>query len=129
MKGQTDPKHYVIREWLKYWSSISFIPVASIQELAARIRHDAVMRNFTAIRDPLDVAMRTYFMCSASNEAVLKAPFKFKEEKLTFAKAIDLNEDRGGSESGNERSVWDDKKPTPQVLTQRDDLLPIQVSN
>ena len=39
---------------------------------------------FPAIRDLLDEAMRICFMCSVSNEAVLK----YKEEELTFAKAI-----------------------------------------
>ena len=63
-------------------------PGESIQELAARIRQDAVTCDFAAIKDPLDEAMRTRFMCSVSNEAVLKALFKFKEEELTFAKAI-----------------------------------------
>ena len=62
-------------------------PGESILELAARIRQDAVTCDFAAIKDPLDEAMRTRFMCSVSNEAVLKALLKFKEE-LTFAKAI-----------------------------------------
>ena len=82
MKGQFDPTRYVVRKRFKYWSSMSHKPGESIQELAARIRHDA------AIWDPLDEAMRTRFMCSVSNEAVLKALFKYKEEELTFAKAI-----------------------------------------
>ena len=30
-------------------------------------------------RDPLDEAMRTRFMCSVNNEAVLKALFKMKD--------------------------------------------------
>ena len=88
MKGQFDPTRYVVRERFKYWSSMNRKPGESIQELAARIRHDAVTCNFPAIRDPLDEAMRTRFMCSVSNEAVLKALFKYKEEELTFAKAI-----------------------------------------
>ena len=64
------------------------MPGESIQELAARIRHDADTCDFPAIRDPLDEAMRTRFMCSVSNEAVLKALFEYKEEELTFAKTI-----------------------------------------
>eukprot|EP00731_Ephydatia_muelleri_P003526 Em0001g3526a len=87
-KGQFDPTRYVVSERFKYWSSMSRMPGESIQELAARIRHDAVKCNFPAIRDPLDEAMRTRFMCSVSNEAVLKALFKYKEEELTFAKTI-----------------------------------------
>eukprot|EP00731_Ephydatia_muelleri_P007450 Em0003g1698a len=46
--------------------------------------------------------MRTRFMCSVSNKAVLKALFKYKEDELTFAKAIAVameTEDRG-SKSG-----------------------------
>eukprot|EP00731_Ephydatia_muelleri_P034216 Em0051g8a len=88
MKGQFYPTRYVVRERFKYWSSMSRNPGESIQELAARIRHDAVTCNFPAIKDPLDEAMRTRFMCSVSNEAVLKALFKYKEDELTFAKAI-----------------------------------------
>ena len=44
--------------------------------------------DFPSIRDPLDEAMRTRFMCSVNNEAVLKALFKVKDNELTFAKAI-----------------------------------------
>ena len=88
MKGQFDPTRYVVRERFTYWSSMNRKPGESIQELAARICHDAVTCNFPAIRDPLDEAMRTRFMCSVSNEAVLKALFKYKEEELTFAKSI-----------------------------------------
>ena len=62
----------------------------TVHELAARIRHDAVTCDFPAIHDPLDEAMRTRFMCSVNNEAVLKALFKHKEGDLTFAKAVAL---------------------------------------
>ena len=34
--------------------------------------------------------MRTTFICSVENEAILKALFKLKDEELTFAKAIDI---------------------------------------
>ena len=63
-------------------------PGETIQELAARIRQDAVTCDFPAIKDPLDEAMRTRFICSVDNEAVLKALFRIKDNELTFAKAI-----------------------------------------
>eukprot|EP00731_Ephydatia_muelleri_P007451 Em0003g1699a len=50
MKGQFDPTRYVVRERFKYWFSMSRNPGESIQELAARIRHDAVTCNFPAIK-------------------------------------------------------------------------------
>ena len=89
MKDQFDPTQYVIRERFKYWSSMCRKPGESIQELAVesvRSLSRAILRPL--IKDPLEEAMRTRFMCSVSNEAVLKALFKFKEEELTFAKAI-----------------------------------------
>ena len=63
-------------------------PGETIQELAARIRQDAVTCDFPSIKDPLDEAMRTRFICSVDNEAVLKALFRIKDNELTFAKAI-----------------------------------------
>ncbi|XP_028408107.1 uncharacterized protein K02A2.6-like [Dendronephthya gigantea] len=65
-------------------------PGETIQELAARIRHDAARCNFAEIRDPQDEALRTRFMCSVSNEAVLKAFFKMKDQELNFAKAVSV---------------------------------------
>ncbi|KAL5487223.1 hypothetical protein EMCRGX_G019800 [Ephydatia muelleri] len=65
-------------------------PGKSILELATRIRQDAVTCDFVSIKDPLDEAMRTHFMCSVNNEAVLKALFKVKDVELTFAKAISV---------------------------------------
>ena len=88
MKGQFDPARYVVRERFKFWSAMDRKPGETVHELASRIRHDAVTCDFPSIRDPLDEAMQTRFMCSVNNEAVLKALFKHKEEELTFAKAI-----------------------------------------
>ena len=65
-------------------------PGETIQELAARIRHDAVRCDFPSIKDPQDEAMRTRFMCSVNNEVVLKALFKVKDDELTFAKALQI---------------------------------------
>ena len=60
----------------------------TIQELAARIRQDAVICDFPRIKDPIDEALHTRFMCSVGKEAILKALFKVNDEELTFAKAI-----------------------------------------
>ena len=88
MRGQFDPTHYIVRERFKFWTEMNRKPGETIQELAARIRHDAATCDFTAIHNPLDEALRTRFMCSVRNEAVLKGLFKIKDGDLTFAKAI-----------------------------------------
>ena len=88
MSEQFHPTHFIVRERFKFWSDMSRKPDESVQELASRIRQDAVTCDFTSIKDPLDEAMRTRFICSLNNEAVLKAFFKFKDKDLTFAKAI-----------------------------------------
>jgi len=59
-------------------------PSETVQELAARIRQDATTC------DPLDEAMRTKFICSVSNEAVLKALFKIKDDELTFTRVVEI---------------------------------------
>ena len=84
MKNQFDPTRYVIR------SNMLRKPEETVQELAARIRQDAVTCDFASIKDPLDEALRTRFICSINNEAALKALFKVKDSDLTFAKAITI---------------------------------------
>ena len=44
--------------------------------------------NFQSIKDPLDEALRTKFICSVDNEAVLKTLFKLKDDELKFSNAI-----------------------------------------
>ena len=90
MGEQYDPKRFVVRERYKFWADLKRRPGESIQELAGRIRHDAVTCDFQSIKDPLDEALRTRFICSVDNEAVLKALFKLRDDELTFAKAIQI---------------------------------------
>ena len=84
MREQFDPTRYVVRERFKFWSEMRRKPGETIQELAARRRHLC----FPRIKDSPDEALRTRFMCSVGNEAILKALFKVNDDELTFAKAI-----------------------------------------
>ena len=65
-------------------------PGELIPELAARIRLAAATCDFTSITYPLDEALRTRFIYSVNNEAVLKALFKIKANELTFTRAIEI---------------------------------------
>ena len=65
-------------------------PGETIQDLAARIRQDVVICDFSSITNPQDEAMRTRFLCSCENEAVLKALFKIKDDDLSFSRAIEI---------------------------------------
>ena len=56
--------------------------------LATRKRQAAATCDFSSITDPLDEALRTRFICSINNEAVLKALFKINTDELTFTRAI-----------------------------------------
>ena len=89
MKYQFDLKRFVVRERFKFWSEMQRKPSESVLELAARIRQAAANCNFTAIKDPLDEALRTRFICSINNEAVLKALFKVKDDELTLGRIQD----------------------------------------
>ena len=84
MKHQFDPKRF------DFWSEMQRKLGKSVQEKAARIRQAAATRNFTAIKDPFDEALRTRFICSINNEAVLKELFKVKDDNLTFSRAVKI---------------------------------------
>ena len=90
MKYQFDSKRFDLRECFRFWSQMHLKPGESVVELAARMRQAAATCNFTAIKDPLDEALRTRFICSINNEAVLKARFKVKEDKFTSSRVVEI---------------------------------------
>jgi len=65
-------------------------PGESIQEPAARIRQAAATCDFASIADRLDDALRTRFICTVNNGAVLKAIFNMKADELDFTTAIQV---------------------------------------
>ena len=90
MKKQFDPKRFVVRERFRFWNKMKRTPCESIQELATRIRRAAATCDFNSITDSLDKALRTRFICSINNEAILKALFKINTDELTFTRAIEV---------------------------------------
>ena len=67
MAEQFDPKRFVVRERFKFWSDM-------------KRKQDAATCDFQSIKDRLDEALRTKFICSVDNEAVLKTLFKLKDD-------------------------------------------------
>ena len=90
MMNQFHPKRFVVRERFRYWSDMKRSPGETVQELAARIRQAAATCDFANIENSLDKALRTRFICSINNEAVLKALFKINVDELNFEKAIQV---------------------------------------
>lgn len=90
MEEQYHHTHFVVRERYKFWTALKRQPGETIHDLAARIRQSAVTCDFPSIKNPLDEAMRTKFMCSVENDSIIQALFKSKEEELTFNKAIQV---------------------------------------
>ena len=88
MAEQFDPKRFVVRERFKFWFDMKRKLGETILELASRIRQDAATCDFQSIKDPLNEALRTKFICSVDNEAVLKTLFKLKDDELKFSNAI-----------------------------------------
>lgn len=93
MDAQFNPKYFVVRERFRFWSDIRRKPGENIQELASRIRNEAATCDFPAIKDPLDESLKTKFLCSVGNEAILKAIFKIPADELNFSKAIQIAQD------------------------------------
>lgn len=90
MMDHYNPKRFVVRERYKFWTNTERRPGENVHELAARIRQEAATCDFSSIKDPLDKAMRTRFVCSINNEATIKALFKTKDDELTFNRAIEI---------------------------------------
>ena len=63
-------------------------PGETILELGSRTRQDAATYDLQSIKDLLDEALRTKFICLVNNEAVLKTLFKVKDDELKFSNAI-----------------------------------------
>ena len=64
MSQHYDPTKFTVRERYKFWSSINRKPGETPTELAARVRQMATTCDFPAIKNPLDEAMRTCFICA-----------------------------------------------------------------
>ena len=90
MKTQYNPKQFIVHKLFKFWSDMRRKPGETLQELVARIHQDAATCNFASIKVPQDEALRSRFICSVNNEAVLKALCKVKDDELEFAKAIEI---------------------------------------
>ena len=75
---------------------------------------------FPAIKNPLDEAMRTCFICAIAinNEAVLKSVFREPEEKLTFSKAVHCNRSKRSSQNSKGPSVFK-TRGSPQLRSKR----------
>ena len=69
MSSHYDPTQFTVRERYKFWSTIKRKPGETPTELAARVRQMATTCDFPAIKNPLDEAMRTCFICAINNEA------------------------------------------------------------
>ncbi|KII71981.1 hypothetical protein RF11_10238 [Thelohanellus kitauei] len=90
MSKNFDSYKFIARERHRFYTGIRRQPGETPLELAARIREMAKSCNFPAIKDPLEEALKTAFVCSVSNETVLKAIFHKASEELKFEDIIDI---------------------------------------
>ncbi|XP_067950435.1 uncharacterized protein [Watersipora subatra] len=112
---QYNPKTFIVRERYHYWSNMKKNPGETIQELAARSRHEATTCDFANIRDAQDEALRTRFICSVRNEAILKELFQLKDEDLTFARAIELAMEMEEATKVAKETVYSAANPVKEV--------------
>ena len=81
MSSHYDPTQITVRERYKFWSTIKRKPGETSTELAARIRHMATTCDIPAIKNPLDEAMRTYFICAINSDAILISPSSVRRKR------------------------------------------------
>ncbi|KII72917.1 Transposon Tf2-6 polyprotein [Thelohanellus kitauei] len=90
MDGNFNSKKFVVRERHRFYTENRRKPHQSIQEFAAKVRERASTCDFSTIKDPLDEALKTGFICGVNNEAVLKAIFHRSAEELTFKEIVEI---------------------------------------
>ena len=81
MSSHYDPTQITVRERYKFWSTIKRKPGETSTELAARIRQMATTCDFPVIKNPLDEAMRTCFICAINSEAILISPSSVRRKR------------------------------------------------
>ena len=79
MSSHYDPTQITVRERYMFWNTIKRKPGETSTELAARIQQMATTCDFSAIKNPLDEAMRTCFICAFNSEAILISPREGRE--------------------------------------------------
>ena len=119
MAEQFDPKRFVVRERFKFWSDMKRKPGETIPELASRIRQDAATCDFQSIKDPLDEALRSKFICSVDNEAVLKTLFKLKDDELKFSNAIRVAQEVKEAAKVEKETVYGQPSQSPKLLKRK----------
>ena len=88
MSSHYNLMQFTVRERYKFWSPIKRKPGDIQTELAARARQMATTCDFTAIKNPLDEAMGSCFICAINNKAIVKSVFREKEKKLTLVNVV-----------------------------------------
>ena len=129
LKEQYDPTRFLVRERYKFWSTMKRKPGETVHELANRIRQEATTCDFPNINDPLDEAMRTRFVCSVNNEAVLKALFKVKENELSFKRAIEIATETEDAAKIAKETIYGEQQRVNKVHTGRKNKAPTGPSN
>lgn len=115
MGTQFDPKKFLIKERHYFWRHIVRQPGETIRELGARIRKKAATCAFNTIKDPLDEALRTCFVCCVNNEKVVRALYKVKEDELDFQKAMEMAEQIEETDQCAKETVGTKPKPVHKV--------------
>ena len=96
MSSHYDPTQITVKERYKFWNTIKRKPGEMSTELAAKFQQMATTCDFPAIKNPLDKAMRTCFICAINSEAILISP---REGREAVAREGRRNRDGSGRSS------------------------------
>ena len=116
MGEQYHSRKFIVQELFRFWFQMQCKPGETVPELVARTWQDAAKCDFHAIKDPQDEVIRTRFICSIANEAVLKAICKVSGEELTFSKAVEIAQDtEDAAKAAKEQCYWSGQEPLLKV--------------
>ena len=94
-------------------------PSETLQELTARIHQDTVVCDFASTKDPQNDALRSRFICSTNNKAVITALFKVKDDELDFTRLIEIASDTEDAAKVRKDTVHGTKPSCSKVFSKK----------
>ncbi|KII63742.1 hypothetical protein RF11_08128 [Thelohanellus kitauei] len=97
MKRNFGDQCFLVRERYRFYTETKRDSGESIQELASKIRLKAMNCDFGSVKNPLEEALKTAFVCAVNNESVLRTIFHKHSEDLSFNEVVEIAKEVEGA--------------------------------
>ncbi|KII72659.1 hypothetical protein RF11_15167 [Thelohanellus kitauei] len=110
MNTNFDFKRFIACERYKFFTEIKREPDETPAQLAIRIRQKASTCDFQSIVDQLDEMMKTCFISTINNGAVIKAIFHRSNANLSFLQTVEIATEVEEASKSAKAQILDDSE-------------------